>query len=389
MTNSGETCVVHYGHLCIENQDLTPLSNDTYARLIDARDCRIRLGGAHYHKLQIKSIPETFTLGEHYVHSQCYKNFTKAISVLSQRRKAMKKIDPQRSPLKRKKRSHDLSGNLFPSVCMKCKTSKPIKVKGKKQQIKVVQTFSSCRTLQQAATLRNDQEMLAAISGVDLIAKEFKMHQKCYKEYTLICSKRSATASAAAVCRDTVECEGSASQQRTTTDFEAVCSFVTSHVIGGCQTVSLTVLTDMYGFDSNDARLHAKVKQRLRNTFGDKLIFLTISYHEPQLVISRSALSSSTINSFIMHSKQFILKEAAVVLRKEIVGMISNAPELPWPPTAESLTWNDRKPPESVKEFLKDIIHATHHSPGDDVQQYVDSFAQDLGKWIPAASFLN
>lgn len=244
MTNSGETCIVHYRHLCIENQNLIPLSKDTYARLIDARDCRIRLGGANCHEFQIKSIPELFTLGEHYVHSQCYKNFTKAISVLSQKRKVTKKFDPQRSPLKRKKRSHDFSGNLFPNVCMKCKTSKPIKVKGKKQQIKIVQTFSSCRTLQQAAALRNDQEMLAAISGVDLIAKEFKMHQKCYKGYTLICSKRSATASAAAGCGDTFEGEGSASPRQTTTNFEALCSFVTSHVIGGSQTVSMRVLTD-------------------------------------------------------------------------------------------------------------------------------------------------
>ena len=57
-------------------------------------------------------------------------------------------------------------------------------------------------------------------------------------------------------------------------------------------------------------------------------------------------------------------------------------------PTAESLTWNDRKPPESVKEFLKDIIHATHHSPGDDVQRYVDSFAQDLVHAVSRGSFL-
>lgn len=107
--------------------------------------------------------------------------------------------------------------------------------------------------------------------------------------------------------------------------------------------MSIRVLTDMYGFDSTDDKLRAKVKQRLENTFGDKLIFMSISYHEPQLMISRSAISSSMINRFIKDSKQFIFKEAALVLQKEIFAMISNAPKLPWPPTAESLAWDDRK----------------------------------------------
>ena len=33
--------------------------------------------------------------------------------------------------------------------------------------------------------------MLLAVTGEDLIAKEFKIHDKCYKDYTCVCSKPS------------------------------------------------------------------------------------------------------------------------------------------------------------------------------------------------------
>ena len=58
--------------------------------------------------------------------------------------------------------------------------------------------------------------------------------------------------------------------------------------------------------------------------------------------------------------------------------MISKAPELPWPPTTEALSWSDRQPPESVKEFFRSVLHSTHHTPGDDICRYVESFSQEL-----------
>ena len=44
--------------------------------------------------------------------------------------------------------------------------------------------------VKEAEILKKDDEMLLAIEGQDLIAKEFMMHRKCYKDYTRICSKR-------------------------------------------------------------------------------------------------------------------------------------------------------------------------------------------------------
>ena len=76
---------------------------------------------------------------------------------------------------------------LFQNMCMKCKSSRPLKVKGKKQLfIRVLKTFSASETVKLAAAVHSDDEVLCQVTGEDLIAKEFKMHLKCYKEYTRV-----------------------------------------------------------------------------------------------------------------------------------------------------------------------------------------------------------
>ena len=49
--------------------------------------------------------------------------------------------------------------------------------------------------VKRAAEKLKYDEMLLAVTGHDLIAKEFKMHPSCYKNYTRICSRYVAIAS--------------------------------------------------------------------------------------------------------------------------------------------------------------------------------------------------
>ena len=83
----------------------------------------------------------------------------------------------------------------------------------------------------------------------------------------------------------------------------------------------------MYGSDKEDSRLRSKVKQRIENEFGDKIAFVSIAYHEPQTVVSRSVLEDTCVSNFIKENKKFILKESARHLRSDITEMISKAPE--------------------------------------------------------------
>ena len=178
------------------------------------------------------------------------------------------------------------------------------------------------------------------------------------------------------------------SGQCSNTNFEAVCDFVRGHVIGRNQCVSMKILTEIYGFDKDDNRLRGKVKQRLEKEFRDEILFLSTCYHEVQIIVSKSTLTNTTLASFMKDSKKFILSEAASVLRSDIVHMIEHAPDLRWPPTAEALSLEKRQPPPSVKTFLTNVVHDTNHKPGDVVERYVNSFAQDLVHAVSRGKFL-
>ena len=237
---------------------------------------------------------------------------------------------------------------------MKCKSSLPLKVKGKKQFIRVLQTFSACKTVKLAAAIHSDDEMLRQVTGEDLIAKEFKMHLNCYKECTRVCSKQSL----GGVNSLSVD-EGSENETRTANNFKTVCSFIMDYVIGGHQSVSIKVLTEMYGFDKEDSRLRSKVKQRIENEFGHKIASVSIGYHEPQIVVSRSVLEDTGVCNFIKENKNFILKESARHFRSDITEMISKASELPWPKLFHGLTDSLLKVSKNFLDlcFIQHIIH--------------------------------
>ena len=102
MANRKRGCVVHYSHLVLEDENLRPLTNKSYERLVQSKNARLQLGGAHHHERQIKSIPDELIPGEHFVHRQCYQNFTKAVSVFANKTQEGKKISKKASPAKRK-----------------------------------------------------------------------------------------------------------------------------------------------------------------------------------------------------------------------------------------------------------------------------------------------
>ena len=129
---------------------------------------------------------------------------------------------------------------------MKCKSSRPLKVKGKKQFTVVLQTFSACKTVKLAAAVHTDDEMLCQVTGEDLIAKELKMHSNCYQEYTRVFSKQSLGGGSSL----NVD-EDSENETRTANNFKTVCFFIVDHVIGGHQSVSIKVLTEMWALIKN------------------------------------------------------------------------------------------------------------------------------------------
>ena len=99
--------------------------------------------------------------------------------------------------------------------------------------------------------------------------------------------------------------------------------------------------------------------------------------------------SSSKEVSFTRENKAFVLKGAGKIIKSNVLALVQSAPALPWPPTAESLLSNHRKPPDSLKQFLTVLLHSTDHSPGEKkVKRYLDSFSQDIVHAISKEDFL-
>eukprot|EP00112_Aurelia_sp_Birch-Aquarium-sp1_P020544 Seg5318.1 transcript_id=Seg5318.1/GoldUCD/mRNA.D3Y31 product="hypothetical protein" protein_id=Seg5318.1/GoldUCD/D3Y31 len=237
--------------------------------------------------------------------------------------------------------------------------------------------MSACAKVKIAAELHNDEEMTLVVSGEDLIAKEFRFHEKCYKDYTRIGSKST----------QTEVCEESSSSVNVG-DFDALREFVQEHVIDGDQSVSMMLLTEIYGLNKEVTRVRSKVKKRLEHEFGDQILFVSIAYHEAQVVISRKAISETSVSSFVKENRSFILKEAAKILREEIMNMIDNAPILRWPPTVEDLKAEERQPPQSLTEFRILLLHSTHHSAGEEAKRYSSAIAQDLVHAVSKRQFM-
>ena len=67
---------------------------------------------------------------------------------------------------------------------MICKYSEAIKVKYKKQFLRLLTLNTSADAIVRFANIKEDEEMLKIICDGKLLEKEFMIHDKCYREYT-------------------------------------------------------------------------------------------------------------------------------------------------------------------------------------------------------------
>eukprot|EP00794_Sanderia_malayensis_P004459 gene4459-5052_t len=243
------------------------LNEETFKKLLESKDPRCTLGASYLHKEQIESLPHFFESGRHGFHRQCYQKFTNAISVLK-RKSTITEVSK-----KRQRRSAQFSSVLFPNHCMKCKSSNNVTVKGKKQQPKNLTTLSACEQVKKAAALHHDEEILLIVTNED-----FKMHEKCYRDYTRVCTKEK-TQTSTATSND--------NDEDSSVRLQCLFEFVQHHVIEGEQSVSIKLLTEVYGLDKEYCRLRGKVKQKLVQEFKDKLLFVAVMNNEAQIVLSK------------------------------------------------------------------------------------------------------
>ena len=242
---------------------------------------------------------------------------------------------PNLSPLppKRKRLSGDNGAkNVHPKECNFCKKHR------NKHQQKIYLPITVCteqavNTIIQAAEANEDQTLFFGIKDLDLLVKEFKYPECCYKDFTR--KEKHLTPS--------LYGKG---------NFEKAKACIEEKVLTENQAVSKSILHDLYGLSTDDTRYRSKLKARIQSEFTDKLHFVFINETTPEVLIS----TESTKSRLLFNDKEHLLNQAAEYLRVDIEEHSKNHPELSWPINIDELDSENRNPPESVTSFLSQLL---------------------------------
>ena len=211
--------------------------------------------------------------------------------------------------------------------------------------------------------LERNQDLYYQIKEEDLIAKEFKYHRHCYKNFTRKTPSESKT------------------QIYEKRDFEPVRTMINEEVIKNCRILPMNELYKAYGIELSDKRNKYYLRQLIQSKFNEEIIMLCNKDHsDADYVASKEKLTEAS------YVKEDVVKKAAKYLRDDILEQSKSVTPLQWPPSLEQLTSEERKPPDSTQLFFKTILNPSKSS------RLVDSFSQDLvygvGKTLTEKHFL-
>ena len=177
----GLSCIVHYPSKDCLYSSIKDLSDINKDKIYAAKATRLRLGGKHFHEEQCNSIPDEVDPNKHGVHLEpCYKKFKKIMS--HEKSLAETSTEAIQRP-QRLKTAATQRPDVYPQVCNFCQKYR-VKRQQKHHVPITITTKQAELTLKEAAEANIDQNIYYEIKDVDLIAKVFKYHEFCYKEFT-------------------------------------------------------------------------------------------------------------------------------------------------------------------------------------------------------------
>ena len=167
--------LMHYSLWLNVNSKHAPRSYSNY--IVHTQNCkaiRENLVGDNLHHEQGSGIPEDLD-NQYYYHPECFKKHDYA-KTLAKRKASKDACELSRSKGQRSSNERWLSGDN----CMICKMHQ-ITVGHKFQLPKKLLTLDAENNIKKAAEMTEDEELLLEITGVDLVVKEFKRHDECYR----------------------------------------------------------------------------------------------------------------------------------------------------------------------------------------------------------------
>ena len=213
----------------------------------------------------------------------------------------------------------------------KCVFCEKYKHKGNTNLSQIL-TYTAEHNLKEAAKVRNDIQMLRKINGVDLIAQEVNYHASCFSAYT---SKRNL---------DKFGRDDNDSQSGYTEAFVELIQKIDVDILHLKKAFDMGTLLTMYRTLLQRRNLPfetyrtEKLKRRLVNHYGDKIVFkVQFDRTKPELIYNSdisvsdaisavaSAKSSTLPNTQVLGSsslsKSSIIFHAASVIRGDLKGI--------------------------------------------------------------------
>eukprot|EP00794_Sanderia_malayensis_P013074 gene13074-14416_t len=238
-------CIIHYSLRDAKYSKLKPISEINKQRIISAKNLRESKGGLNHHKEQCDCIPEEIDPLRHCIHLEpCYKKF---VLILSQEKSYLKEETESLVAARPKRQSSDQSSsrNIYPKECKFCKKYR-VKHKGKEHVPLTITTPSASLRIKECVK-NKDEALYYEIKNLDLIAKEFKYHVFCYKEFV----------------RQERPTQSQADSQGLKGNFEAVIDCIQKRVLSQNQAVSMSVIHEIYGIHTQDTRYRSKLKSKI------------------------------------------------------------------------------------------------------------------------------
>ena len=89
-------------------------------------------------------------------------------------------------------------------------------------------------------------------------------------------------------------------------------------------------------------------------------------------------IGADSVNSnLLLNNKDVIIKEAAQLLRSDIIEYPSNLPEILWPPHIDSFDKAEHFP-DSIIQFLECLVKCPGRETTENVKRIVHSIASDF-----------
>lgn len=287
-------------------------------------------------------------------HSTCYKNFTALASEsAASADDGVTRAPHLRSATPEMSDETPSTSGIFSPNCLFCGNIKKRK-KGVHELPGACETLEACQSIQEAAIIVDDSNILSKVSGVDLVAKEARYHHSCKSAFLMTASRISSSRKKQRASEETRVSSNSAVQD--------IYGYVKQYIILQKRPELLTSVfaryMDLCSVASETPLSGAQSLMRnLSTKFGQKLKCQTPLGKRLGIMVCNSETADDAIRTAYACDDEQTVTKAALLLRKQLLSVQKE--DLPETPTLSDLKSGDVKPPGLLLTFFS-ILYSGH-----------------------------